>query len=77
VLGSSWEKKMKDKAAKKVFNEIKTAAKDAFKDKRKVGAAGQRPRRRRRRLGRGWGWWPPQSPPAVLPARAALFARSW
>ncbi len=38
VLGSSWEKKMKDKAARKAFQDLKTAAVDAVKEKKKVGS---------------------------------------
>ncbi len=40
VLGSSWEKKMREKALRKVFLEQKAAAIEAAKDKRKVRLCG-------------------------------------
>lgn len=38
VLGSSWEKKMQDKATRKAFREIKAATVDAVKEKKKEAA---------------------------------------
>lgn len=36
ILGSSWEKKMQQKALRKAFLEQKQAAREAVKEKRKV-----------------------------------------
>ena len=37
ILGSSWEKKMQEKALRKAFLEQKQAARESLRDKRKVG----------------------------------------
>jgi hypothetical protein len=39
VLGTSWEKKMQEKALRKAFLEQKAAAQDTAKEKRKVSFA--------------------------------------
>lgn len=38
IVGSSWEKKMRDKALKQAFKEQKAAVLEAVREKRKVGA---------------------------------------